>query len=82
MNYLKKYRKDAGLSSNNENVQRFGGELTTPTKETLDFLAGTFKQSKAPAQAMKTPVRRYPSPPAKVTPSERKEASRKSVGHR
>ena len=46
MNYLKKYRKDAGLTTNTENMHRFGGAdgSITPTKETLDYLAGAIKQ--------------------------------------
>ena len=46
MNYLKKYRKDAGLTTNTENMHRFGGAdgSITPSKETLDYLAGAIKQ--------------------------------------
>ena len=40
MNYLKKYRKEAGLLGNNENTR---GDLTTPTRETLDYLAGAVR---------------------------------------
>mmetsp|Transcript_18629 Transcript_18629/g.25110 ORF Transcript_18629/g.25110 Transcript_18629/m.25110 type:complete len:101 (+) Transcript_18629:145-447(+) len=88
MNYLKKYRKDAGLISSNENMHRFTGAdgTVTPTKETLDYLAGAIKQQKTPVpvlayhgsfQAMKTPVRKQS--PCRKTPSAAKEGRKSAV---
>ena len=80
MNYLKKYRKEAGLLSNNENMRT---DLAAPTRETLDYLAGAARKSKASTSlAMKTPVRRNQSPPTKKTLSAAIDAGRKSAGNR
>ena len=47
MNYLKKYRQDAGLTRTNENATHSGHENIygdhTPTKETLDYLSGMLR---------------------------------------
>ena len=88
MNYLKKYRKDAGLiSTTNENMHCFGAahqqSTITPTKETLEYLASAMKQGKAHTpvlakhtsqQAMKTPVRALS--PQRKTPSGAKDGRR------
>lgn len=42
MNYLKKYRREAGLAVTNENSLRH--KDVTPSKETLDYLSGMLKQ--------------------------------------
>ena len=87
MNYLKKYRKEAGLTSNAENMHRFGGAdgSITPTKQTLDYLAGAIKQQNVPVpvlahhssnQAMKTPGRT--NSPQRKTPSAAKEGRKSS----
>ena len=44
MDYLKKYRKEAGLIGNENRTS--GGDLVTPTKETLDYLTGAVKGQK------------------------------------
>ena len=62
MNYLKKYRKDAGLTKapTNENALE-GGAFNdcTPTKETLAYLNGMMKRQNfgaAPMQSGRTAV--------------------------
>jgi len=76
MNYLKKYRREAGLVVPNENTTR--QKDATPSKETLDFLSSMIKQSRgAPAQqstsSIKTPVRVQQSPCKRTTSSAAKE---------
>lgn len=65
MNYLKKYRQEAGLvPRTNENSRYLGnpsdvyGEDMTPTKETLQYL---HQANRGNSFTMKTPVRKEPS---------------------
>ena len=76
MNYLKKYRQEAGLANNDENrVSSTSNNPycdNTPTKDTLAYLK---QQSHAVGGMMKTPVRNTNSniSGGKMTPSAMKD---------
>ena len=85
MNYLKKYRHEAGLarsSTAKENYATAFDADQTPTKETVMYLNGMLPRQGGPTKAsaaaavMKTPVRRQS--PAKKTPSALKDGGGRS----
>ena len=83
MNYLKKYRHEAGLarSSTAKENTAFDADQT-PTKETVMYLNGMLPRQGGPTKAsaaaavMKTPVRRQS--PTKKTPSALKDGGGRS----
>ena len=50
MNYLKKYRRDAGLTQANENSILSSDR--NPTKETLAYLSGVLKSRQVPVPVL------------------------------
>ena len=80
MNYLKKYRQEAGLAKGRTAKENYATAFDadqTPTKETVMYLNGMLPRQGGPTKAiaaaalMKTPVRRQS--PGKKTPSALKE---------
>ena len=82
MNYLKKYRHEAGLARSITTKENVFDADQTPTKETVMYLNGMLPRQGGPTKAnaaaalMKTPVRRQS--PAKKTLSALKDGGGRS----